>query len=88
MAEKTDNGELPHTVDFLLNIIPTSVFSAFAENALLQVLFFAVLFGLALAKIGSKAQVVVSLIDQASAAPPHWSCRHVRRKYHQSVPGQ
>ncbi|MFZ2242073.1 MAG: C4-dicarboxylate transporter DctA [Gordonia amarae] len=66
VAEKTDNGELPHTVDFLLNIIPTSVFSAFAENALLQVLFFAVLFGLALAKIGSKAQVVVSLIDQAS----------------------
>ena len=37
VAEKTSNGELPHTVDFLLNIIPTSVISAFAENALLQV---------------------------------------------------
>ncbi len=33
---------------FLLNIIPTSIMSAFAENALLQVLFFAVLFGLAM----------------------------------------
>ena len=50
VAAKTGSGELPHTVEFLLNIIPVSIASAFAENALLQVLFFAVLFGLALAK--------------------------------------
>lgn len=47
---KTGGSELPHTVDFLLNIIPSSVFDAFAKNTLLQVLFFAVFFGLALAK--------------------------------------
>ncbi|WP_433679681.1 C4-dicarboxylate transporter DctA [Nocardia sp. CA-119907] len=55
IAKTTKNGELPHTVDFLLNIIPASVISAFAENALLQVLFFAVLFGLALAKFGERS---------------------------------
>ncbi|MEV6558336.1 C4-dicarboxylate transporter DctA [Nocardia sp. NPDC051756] len=55
IAKKTSNCELPHTVDFLLNIIPASVVSAFAENALLQVLFFAVLFGLALAKFGERS---------------------------------
>ncbi|MEU7140834.1 C4-dicarboxylate transporter DctA [Nocardia sp. NPDC046473] len=55
IARKTGNGELPHTVDFLLNIIPASVVSAFAENALLQVLFFAVLFGLGLAKFGERS---------------------------------
>ncbi|WP_405162128.1 C4-dicarboxylate transporter DctA [Nocardia sp. NBC_01499] len=55
IAKTTKNGELPHTVDFLLNIIPASVISAFAENALLQVLFFAVLFGLALAKLRERA---------------------------------
>ena len=49
-----------------MNIIPTSVISAFAENELLQVLFFAVLFGLALAKLGSKVPVVVSFVDQSS----------------------
>ncbi|MFT4126400.1 MAG: C4-dicarboxylate transporter DctA [Gordonia sp. (in: high G+C Gram-positive bacteria)] len=65
IAKKTENGELPHTVDFLLNIIPVSVFSAFAENELLQVLFFAVLFGLALSKLGSKVPVVVSIVEQA-----------------------
>ncbi|WP_413232757.1 C4-dicarboxylate transporter DctA [Mycolicibacterium sp. 050158] len=59
VAKKTGSGELPHTVEFLLNIIPTSVFSAFAENQLLQVLFFAVLFGLALAKFGEHGPPVV-----------------------------
>jgi aerobic C4-dicarboxylate transport protein len=69
VAEKTSNGELPHTVDFLLNIIPTSVFAAFADNILLQVLFFAVLFGLALAKLGEKGPpVILELVDHASHA--------------------
>ncbi|MEU4343192.1 C4-dicarboxylate transporter DctA [Nocardia sp. NPDC023852] len=59
IAQKTGSGELPHTVEFLLNIIPASVVSAFAENMLLQVLFFAVLFGLALAKFGEHGPPVI-----------------------------
>lgn len=67
VAKKTSNGELPHTVEFLLNIIPTSAVSAFAENALLQVLFFAVLFGLALAKFGeSGPPVILEFVDHLS----------------------
>jgi aerobic C4-dicarboxylate transport protein len=67
VAQKTSNGELPHTVEFLLGIIPTSAVSAFAENHLLQVLFFAVLFGLALAKVGEKAPpIVFEFIEQIS----------------------
>lgn len=67
VAAKTNDGELPHTVEFLLNIIPSSVISAFAENALLQVLFFAVLFGLALAKFGeSGPPVILEFIDHLS----------------------
>ncbi|MFW0791819.1 C4-dicarboxylate transporter DctA [Gordonia sp. CPCC 205333] len=67
VADKTNDGELPHTVDFLLNIIPTSALSAFAENELLQVLFFAVLFGLGLAKVGEKGPpIVLETIDQLS----------------------
>ncbi|MEE6165462.1 MULTISPECIES: C4-dicarboxylate transporter DctA [unclassified Mycolicibacterium] len=67
VAKKTSNGELPHTVEFLLNIIPASVVSAFAENALLQVLFFAVLFGLALAKFGeSGPPVILEFVDHMS----------------------
>lgn len=67
VAKKTGDGELPHTVEFLLGIIPTSVVSAFAENHLLQVLFFAVLFGLALAKVGEKAPpIVFGFLEQIS----------------------
>jgi aerobic C4-dicarboxylate transport protein len=69
VATKTGNGELPHTVEFLLGIIPTSVIGAFADNVLIQVLFFAVLFGLALAKLGEKGPpVILTVIDQASHA--------------------
>ncbi len=67
LAKKTGDSELPHTVEFLLNIIPHSVISAFAENALLQVLFFAVLFGLALAKFGEHGPpVILEFIDHIS----------------------
>lgn len=67
IAKKTNKGELPHTVEFLLNIIPHSVISAFAENALLQVLFFAVLFGLALAKFGETGPpVILEFVDHMS----------------------
>jgi aerobic C4-dicarboxylate transport protein len=67
VAQKTAGGELPHTVEFLLGIIPVSIVSAFAENALLQVLFFAVLFGLALAKFGERnPPIILDFIDHMS----------------------
>ena len=40
--------------DFLLHIIPENIANAFSTGNILQVLFFAVLLGLALSKIGSK----------------------------------
>lgn len=44
-------GKAMHTVDFLLNIIPDTVVNAFAKGEILQVLFVAILFGLALGRI-------------------------------------
>ncbi|WP_179118544.1 C4-dicarboxylate transporter DctA [Saccharothrix sp. ALI-22-I] len=66
VAKKTNDGELPSTVQFLVNVIPTSFIKAFADNAMLQVLFFAVLFGLALAKLRDRSQAVVDFIEQGS----------------------
>jgi aerobic C4-dicarboxylate transport protein len=51
---------------FLLNIIPTTSFDALARNDVLQVLFFAVIFGISLALVGDKAKDVTSLIEQVS----------------------
>ncbi len=44
----TAPGAPVHTVDFLLNIIPDTVVSAFSKGEILQVLFVAILFGVAL----------------------------------------
>jgi aerobic C4-dicarboxylate transport protein len=67
VARKTGDGHLPHTVEFLIGVVPASVINAFATNNLLQVLFFAVFFGLALATLRETvAEPVVSrLVEQA-----------------------
>ncbi len=54
------------TSDFLMNIIPTSVVDAFAKGEILQVLFFSILFGVALANLGEKARNFVRIIDEFS----------------------
>ncbi|MHC1712479.1 MAG: C4-dicarboxylate transporter DctA [Solidesulfovibrio sp.] len=54
------------TVDFLMNIVPTSVVDAFAKGDILQVLFFSILFGVALANLGDKAKSFVRIIDEFS----------------------
>ncbi|MGJ5177148.1 dicarboxylate/amino acid:cation symporter [Bradyrhizobium oligotrophicum] len=48
---------------FILNIIPPTAFDAFARNDVLQVLFFAVIFGVSLALVGEPGKPVVNLID-------------------------
>jgi aerobic C4-dicarboxylate transport protein len=51
---------------FILNIIPTTSFDALSRNDVLQVLFFAIIFGVSLALVGDKAKQVATLVDQAS----------------------
>jgi len=48
--------------DFLLHIIPENIVNALSNGDLLQILFFAVLFGFALSGIGEKASPVLSVI--------------------------
>jgi aerobic C4-dicarboxylate transport protein len=55
-------------VGFLLHIIPSTVVSAFAEGEILQVLFFSVTFGIALALVGDRGQPVVDMLEAISIA--------------------
>src|SRR5476649_1691739 len=48
---------------FILNIIPTTSIDSLARNDVLQVLFFAIIFGISLALVGEKGEKVTSLID-------------------------
>jgi aerobic C4-dicarboxylate transport protein len=53
---------------YLMNIIPTTLVSALTEPHVLQVLFVAVLFGIALASIGERGKPVMTLVESASQA--------------------
>ncbi|MBI3880659.1 MAG: dicarboxylate/amino acid:cation symporter [Verrucomicrobia bacterium] len=55
-------------VDFLLNIIPNTIVGAFAQGDILQVLFFSVLFGVAMAGLGEANKPVIYALDQISNA--------------------
>jgi aerobic C4-dicarboxylate transport protein len=51
---------------FILNIIPTTSFDALARNDVLQVLCFAVLFGVSLALVGDVGRPVTTMIERVS----------------------
>lgn len=55
-------------VGFLVDIIPETLVAAVADGHILQVLFVAVLFGIAMTQIGAKAQPLMTLFDSASHA--------------------
>ena len=49
--------------EFLLNIVPKTAFSAFAEGSVLQVVFFSVLFAFGLLAIGDRGKPIVILVE-------------------------
>jgi aerobic C4-dicarboxylate transport protein len=54
------------TVEFLLKLIPTTFFNAFATGDVLQVLVISVMFGCALGLLGAPARPVLTFIEQTS----------------------
>jgi len=69
-AVRQFSGDTPPagTVDFLLNVIPDTIVGAFARGDMLPVLFFSVLFGMALLRLGSRVSRVTEVISMASDA--------------------
>ena len=64
VASYASSAEKLSTTEFILNIIPSTIVGAFATGEILQVLFFSVLFGIALLHLGEQGRHLVSLIDQ------------------------
>ena len=67
MSTYADAGKALTFVDFLTHIVPSSVVGAFATGDVLQVVFFAILFGVALAMTGEVGHPVTNLLNQLSA---------------------
>lgn len=52
--------------DFLYHVFPVSVFEALAKNEILQIVVFALLFGMATAAIGEKGEIIIRAFDAIS----------------------
>jgi len=68
VAAYTTNAQHLTTIDFLMNIIPTTIVDAFAKGDILQVLLFSILFGLALLRLGPKTKKLVIFFEDCSHA--------------------
>jgi len=53
-------------VDFLMHIVPSSMVDAFAKGEVLQIVFIAVLFGVALAMLGEQGRTLTEFLDKLS----------------------
>jgi aerobic C4-dicarboxylate transport protein len=63
VADYAGQAKAQGITDFLLHIIPTTVVDAFAKGDILQVVFVAILFGLALSALGDRGKPLVTLLD-------------------------
>ena len=68
VAKYATEAKQHSAVDFLMNVIPENVLGAFVKGDLLQILFFSVLFGIALAAMGEKGKPVEVLLEKVGAA--------------------
>ncbi|MFL5034131.1 MAG: C4-dicarboxylate transporter DctA, partial [Microvirga sp.] len=66
IAAYTAPGKIGTTTEFFLNIIPTTIFDAFAKGEILQVLLIAVLFGFALHRFGGRGSLVFDWVEKTS----------------------
>ena len=66
VSKYAEAGKSLTFVEFLTHIVPTSVVGAFANGDVLQVVFFAVLFGVSLAYVGDMGRPVTEWLDRLS----------------------
>ena len=57
-------AQVHSTEEFFVNIIPSTVVDAFAKGEILQVLLFAILFGIALNWVGPRGEAILKFIDE------------------------
>ena len=68
ISQYTKAGESMGFVAFLTNIVPASPVEAFAKGDILQIVFFAILFGVAVTSIGATAKPLIDVLDRTSVA--------------------
>ena len=67
VSKYTTAGAQQSTLEFLLHIVPSNVVAAFASGELLPVVFFSVLFGIALTAVGDAGRDIADLLVRFQA---------------------
>src|SRR4051794_19639497 len=66
IAAYTSKAAEQGTIEYIMHIVPSTAVGAFAEGEILQVLFFALLFGFALFGLGERGKPLLGIIDQTA----------------------
>src|SRR5262245_18710510 len=64
ISQYASQGKSMRFVDFLTHIVPSSIFDAFAKGDILQIVFFSILFGVALAGLADYGRPLVEFLDR------------------------
>jgi aerobic C4-dicarboxylate transport protein len=68
VADYAGQAKAQSVTEFLLHIIPNTIVDAFAKGDILQVVFIAILFGLALSSLAERGKPIVALLDSITHA--------------------
>jgi aerobic C4-dicarboxylate transport protein len=68
VAKYTAQAEEQSIIDFFVHVVPDNVLGAFVEGDMLQILFFAVIFGASVAAMGEKGKAIEGMFEKLSHA--------------------
>ena len=60
--------EIPNIIDSIVGIVPTNIIKTMADANLMSLIFFAIMFGIAISLIGDKKKPLIDLLDSSNAA--------------------
>jgi aerobic C4-dicarboxylate transport protein len=67
VSKYTDQAAQLNWSDFLSHLVPSNIFKAFADGDMLQILFFSILFGIAVSRAGEGGRSLLATFEKLSA---------------------
>jgi aerobic C4-dicarboxylate transport protein len=67
LSKYTASGAQLGFIDILTHVVPSSIIGAFANGDILQIVFFSLLFGIALLKVGDAGRPIITGVEKVSA---------------------
>ena len=66
VSQYTEKAKELHWGEFIAHIVPSNVFKAFADGDILQILFFSILFGIGISRLGTHGEGLLRVFEKIS----------------------